>query len=153
MKKLFVILFTLLISSGYSFAQSESDGPQLVFDQTVTDDNGNIVYEYGEISKNSNGWSEFKFTNTGNQPLVLSRVKATCGCTVPTWPRQPILPGKSEVIKVKYNTKKAGPFNKSIIIESNASQTPVICRIKGKVVEEEVEGFPIKENSFGALNE
>ncbi len=152
MKKLLIILVAVTLCSGISFAQSESNTPQISFDQSVIDEKGNIVYNYGEISQNSNGWCEFRFENTGKQPLVLSRVKATCGCTVPTWPRQPILPGKSEVVKVKYNTKKVGPFNKSIIIESNADKSPIICRIKGKVVKEQIEGFPMKENAFGAMS-
>ena len=92
-----------------------------------------VVHDYGEMEQHGDGRCEFKFTNEGKEPLILSNVRSSCGCTVPEWPRQPILPGQSDVIKVKYDTKRVGMINKSISVYSNASQSPVTLRIKGKI--------------------
>lgn len=92
-----------------------------------------VVHDYGEISKNADGKCEFKFTNDGKEPLILSNVRSSCGCTVPVWPRQPILPGQSDVINVKYDTKRIGVINKSIQVYSNATEKTVVLKIKGKI--------------------
>jgi len=91
------------------------------------------VHDYGDIKQNGNGKCEFQFTNKGKEPLILSNVRSSCGCTVPEWPRAPILPGQSETIKVKYDTKRVGPINKTIHVYSNASESPITLRIKGTV--------------------
>jgi len=92
-----------------------------------------LVHDYGEIEQHGNGKCEFKFTNTGKEPLILSNVRSSCGCTVPEWPRQPILPGQSDVIKVKYDTKRIGTINKSVHVYSNAKVSPISLKIKGKI--------------------
>jgi hypothetical protein len=92
-----------------------------------------VVHDYGEIEQHGDGNCEFKFTNTGKEPLILSNVRSSCGCTAPSWPRQPILPGQSEVIKVKYDTKRIGIINKSVQVYSNATEKNVVLKIKGKV--------------------
>ncbi len=93
-----------------------------------------IVHNYGEIELNGDGTCEFKFTNEGTETLLLSNVRSSCGCTVPAWPKDPIKKGEQAVIKVKYNTVRAGSFNKSITVYSNGSEQPIILRIKGTVV-------------------
>lgn len=90
-------------------------------------------HDYGTIEQNGNGTYDFKFTNEGTEPLVLTNVRSTCGCTVPQWPRTPIAPGESEIIKVKYNTARVGSFAKSVYVTSNGSTQPVILKIRGKV--------------------
>lgn len=92
-----------------------------------------MVHDYGTIEQNGNGACEFKFTNNGSEPLVISNARGSCGCTVPSWPKEPIAPGESAMIKVKYDTKRLGPINKQVTITSNGSEAPVILRIKGKV--------------------
>ncbi|MHB8136100.1 MAG: DUF1573 domain-containing protein, partial [Anaerolineaceae bacterium] len=92
-----------------------------------------IVHDYGTIAQGADGNCEFKFTNTAKTPLILSNVKASCGCTVPEWPKEPIAPGKSSSIKVKYNTATVGAFNKSITVSSNALNGTVMLQIKGNV--------------------
>lgn len=101
------------------------NAPVIVFDK--------VVHDYGELEQHGDGNCEFKFTNTGKEPLILSNVRSSCGCTVPVWPRQPILPGKSDVIKVKYDTKRIGTINKSIQVYSNATEKTVVLKIKGKI--------------------
>ena len=96
------------------------------------------IHDFGTFEQHGNGLYEFKFTNTGDAPLIISNSKGSCGCTVPIWPKAPIAPGASEVIKVKYDTKRIGAFNKSVTITSNAKTDPTkVIRIKGKTLAEE----------------
>ncbi len=118
--------------------EEKTTGPKIVFDKSVVDAKGNVVHDYGTIQQGSDGNCTFKFTNEGTEPLVLSKVRSSCGCTVPTWPRQPILPGQSSEIKVRYDTKRLGGIYKSIHIYSNASEKPLTARIKGKVIKKSV---------------
>ncbi len=91
--------------------------------------------DYGTIEKGSNGVRVFTFTNTGNAPLIISNVKASCGCTVPTYSNEAILPGEEGEITVKYDTKKVGKFTKTITVSSNATNTKKLLKIKGNIVE------------------
>jgi len=93
-----------------------------------------LVYDYGTIAHNSDGICEFKFTNTGKSPLILSNVQGSCGCIVPTWPKEPIKPGASEIIKVRYDTGRVGAFEKTLTITSNASIPSIVIKVKGKVL-------------------
>ncbi len=97
--------------------------------------------DYGSVYKESdNGARTFEFTNTGSEPLIISNVASTCGCTVPSKPDAPILPGKTGKITVKYNMNP-GPIRKTITVESNAVNVPdgkVILKLKGEVLVKEV---------------
>jgi hypothetical protein len=107
------------------------------------------LHDYGTIKQHGNGTYEFKFKNTGNEPLIISNAQGTCGCTVPEWPREPIAPGQSATIKVKYDTKIVGPFSKGVTLTSNATNEPTkMIRIKGTVEEAQGAGAPV--NSSGA---
>ncbi len=128
MKKLFLLSLLALLGFGVVNAQEEqtANGAKISFNE--------MEHNYGTIQKGANGECEFVFTNTGNEPLILSNVKASCGCTVPTWPREPIMPGKSSNIHVKYNTNNVGGFNKTITVTSNAVDNPrLVLKIKGTV--------------------
>lgn len=89
--------------------------------------------DYGEIEKGSDGVRVFEFTNTGTAPLVISNVKSSCGCTIPKKPEDPILPGKTGQIQVKYDTKRVGPIRKAITVTSNADTPTKVLKIKGTV--------------------
>lgn len=97
------------------------------------------VIDYGTIEYDANGIREFKFTNTGKSPLTITSVTGECGCTAttidgkPGWPTEPILPGKSGVIKVKYDTKREGRFEKNVTVTSNAKYASKKVRIKGEI--------------------
>jgi len=91
------------------------------------------VHDYGTIVQASDGTCEFKFTNKGKAPIVLNDVKASCGCTVPEWTRTPVAPGEKGTIKVTYNTNNVGAFSKSITVNSNAVNNPLVLIIKGTV--------------------
>ncbi len=141
MKKLVLLIGILVMFAGMATAQTEktvANGPEIEFDK--------LVHDYGQIPYNGNGECVFTFTNTGNEPLIVQKPKSSCGCTVPTWPKEPILPGESDVIKVTYKTTRVGAINKSITVTSNAkTNSTVVLRIKGRVMEQPTEAMPEKE--------
>ena len=93
------------------------------------------LIDYGKIALNSNGERVFVFTNIGTQPLIITNIQSSCGCTVPKKPEKPIMPGEKGEIKVSYDTKRMGGFSKQITIFSNAKEATKVIRIKG-IVEE-----------------
>ena len=135
MRKLFLTLTFLIL--GVSLVKSQTytpplfddpNAPMIKFEKTT--------YDFGTIKKGADGTYEFKFTNTGKTPLTISDAVASCNCTVPSKPTKPIMPGKTGVIKVKYDTKKIGVFNKDITVTSNAKTSTVVLTIKGNVLDE-----------------
>lgn len=112
------------------------------------------VIDYGTVEYNGNGVREFKFKNTGKEPLIISRAKGSCGCTVPTWPKEPIMPGDESVIKVKYATNRPGRFTKTVTITSNAKTPTKRLTIKGTVKPKPVapadQTVPVKKEIKGA---
>ena len=97
-------------------------------------------FTFGEIPEGPQVTHEFKFTNDGKEPLILSTVRASCGCTTPSWPKEPILPGKEAIILVTYNTQgRPGGFTKSITINSNSDTPNKVIYIKGEVIKAEPE--------------
>jgi hypothetical protein len=109
-------------------AAQNPNGPQFKF-------KGSETHDFGEIVEREDPYEhKFEFTNTGKSALIIQNVTASCGCTTPDWPKQPIAPGKTGVITVKYNSKgRVAPFNKDIFIKSNATPEPYTIRIKGTV--------------------
>lgn len=93
------------------------------------------VIDYGEIQKGADGLRTFVFTNVGDAPLDISRVSSSCGCTVPKKPENPILPGETGEIQVKYDTGIVGPIRKTITVYSNADVPAKSLKIKGKVLD------------------
>ncbi len=91
------------------------------------------VVDYGTIEHNADGNREFKFTNIGKEPLIISNAVGSCGCTTPNWPKEPIKPGATGVIKVKYATDRVGAFEKTITLTSNAETPTKVIKIKGVV--------------------
>lgn len=91
--------------------------------------------DYGTIEKGSNGVRVFEFTNTGNEPLIISKVNSSCGCTIPKKPEAPILPGDTGEIEVKYDTNRVNPIRKTITVISNAETPTVALKIKGEVID------------------
>jgi hypothetical protein len=127
-KSIFIITFL----SFFSFIVNAQDN-RAAFADSITFDK--LIHDYGTIEQGSDGGAVFTFTNKGTKPLVLSNVRAACGCTVPEWPREPIAPGKTGEIKVKYNTNIAGNFNKTITVNSNAANSAVVLRVRGSVIQ------------------
>lgn len=139
-----ILTLLLVLSLGITTAQETSkrikkpkttvakiEGAGIVFESEVID--------YGTIAHNSNGKREFTFTNNGKAPLIILNTQGSCGCTVPTSPKEPIMPGSKGVIGVNYATNIVGPFIKTITIFSNAvNQTTKVLTIKGTVLAEEI---------------
>ncbi len=116
---------------GFAFSASAQKGAKIEFK-----DQDNTI-DYGTVTKESdNGVRVFEFTNTGDAPLIITNVQSTCGCTVPSKPKEPIMPGKTGQIEVKYNMNP-GPIRKTITVESNAVNYEggkIALKIKGTVV-------------------
>jgi hypothetical protein len=129
------LLITILLINAAVFAQG---GAKIEFK-----DKDNTI-DYGTVNKDDDsGLRVFEFTNTGDAPLIITNVQSTCGCTVPSKPTEPILPGKTGKIEVKYNMH-TGPIRKTITVESNAvnvEEGRVAIKIKGEVVEKPVENL------------
>lgn len=126
------ILIALVLMNAMAFAQK---GAKIEFK-----DKDNTI-DYGTVNKeDDNGVRVFEFTNTGDEPLIITNVQSSCGCTVPSKPTEPIAPGKTGKIEVKYNMH-TGPIRKTITVESNAvnvEEGRVAIKIKGEVVEKPV---------------
>ncbi len=85
--------------------------------------NSDETFDFGELQEGPQAEHIFEFKNTGNEPLIIQNVSASCGCTTPEWQKEPVLPGKTGKITVHYNTQgRPGPFTKSIFITSNATK-------------------------------
>ena len=149
MKKVRVTLGFAIMMGMASFAQDAAtpapadnpNAPILTFEKTT--------HDYGTVTKGGDGSCEFKFKNTGIEPLILSNCTASCGCTVPDWPREPILKGKSAAVKVKYDTNRVGPINKTITVLSNGKVSSIQLKIIGNVVEA-TNGAQMPQNNQGA---
>ncbi|MEG1571984.1 MAG: DUF1573 domain-containing protein [Bacteroidales bacterium] len=141
MKRLITFLFLFSICLGSVNAQNSKkstkaeslkatsvkiQGPEISFENTV--------YDYGEIKRGDNGDCVFTFTNIGNEPLILSNVQSSCGCTTPSWPREPIMPGKKASIKVHYDTNRVGSISKSITVTTNGKTDRIVLRITGNIL-------------------
>ncbi|MEN9947276.1 MAG: hypothetical protein RL106_99 [Bacteroidota bacterium] len=149
MKKIIFTAVTALFAMGMMAQTPVVSGPQITIDKEV--------HNFGNIPYGGNGTCEFKVTNTGTEPLILSKCKGSCGCTVPTCEPNPIAPGASTNITVKYDTKRAGVIDKSVTINSNAVNEPVmVVRIKGKVEPDPnapaPSGVPVKEQGGAPHN-
>ena len=116
-----VILYSVPIHSQEKFAE-------ITFKETIID--------YGIIENGVDGKKTFEFKNTGDSPLIFSRIFSSCGCTIPKKPEKPIEPGESGIIEVEYDTKRTGLFQKAITVNSNAKTPNIILRIKGEVLPE-----------------
>ncbi len=119
MKKLFAGLF---LTASFAFVSAQT----ISFDKTT--------YDYGTVKTGADGHRMFTVKNTGDKPLIISKVQASCGCTTPEWSQDPIMPGKTAQIKVGYNTTIVGPFTKIIEVFSNDTESSrSVITIKGNV--------------------
>ncbi len=143
MKKFFAVI-TAVVFAGAAFAQNATEAPANPNAPKI--DFKEESYDFKEIPEGPQVTHEFKFSNTGKEPLILSNVRASCGCTTPSWPKEPILPGKDGTIVVTYNTQgRPGPFTKSVTISSNSDTPNKIIIIKGDVIKEDPEKSVPKE--------
>jgi len=125
MKKVFlslIVMFIAALSMNKAVAQTEK-GAKIEFSKET--------HDYGTIKNGADGTCSFEFKNTGNEPLIISMAKGSCGCTVPEWPKEPIAPGAKASIKVKYDTSRAGAINKYDAVTKVSTK---VIYIKGTVL-------------------
>ena len=150
---MFVLILTTLASS-VAFSQTmtakdslkaKKNAPFILLENTT--------HDFGTIPYNGDGICDFKFKNTGKTPLIISNCQASCGCTVPEWPKDPIAKNGTGSIKVKYATTRVGPFTKTVTIVSNSSNAPVVITIKGTVENApEEKTVPTKDETIPGVN-
>ena len=136
MKKIVLALFVLAFSAA-SFAQplasaTTAGAPRVenaVFNWTQT------TFDFGKVKVNNPATHEFTFTNSGNIPLVISSVKASCGCTVADYSKDPIAPGAKGFVKATYNAASVGQFTKTVTVNANTAEGAVVLTIKGEVIQ------------------
>lgn len=124
-----VFFFLLSIVTFQLVGQPSNNNPKEAFAKMTF---AATTVDYGIISKGSEPTRTFNFKNTDNAPLLITDAKASCGCTVPTFPKDAIMPGESSTITVRYDTNRIGVISKSITITSNAGE-PVVLKITGEV--------------------
>lgn len=112
-------------------------GPKMVFE--------NETIDYGTIEQGSDPYRMFSFVNEGTEPLIISNARGSCGCTVPTYPKEPIMPGETAEVKVRYDTNRVGPFTKRVTLTTNEGENTRVLTIKG-LVEKKTEEPGLPEN-------
>lgn len=132
MKAFIISLLSVVLLASTSFAQNKpvkqnfnKKSPEITFEK--------IEYDFGTIPYGSDATCEFVYKNTGKLPLILTKVRSSCGCTIPSWPKTPIKKKKKGKVTVKYNTHRIGKFHKTITVISNAKNSPIVLTITGKV--------------------
>jgi hypothetical protein len=157
MRKYFLLITAVLLLSAAAFAQGKHEQLNPTPKPAATvNPNAPILtfteqsYDFGTVVEGPQITHDFKIKNEGKEPLILSNVHASCGCTVPTWPKEPILPGKESVISATYNTSgRPGHFSKSITIESNSNGGNKIINITGEVIKpEDDKSIPLAKPSM-----
>ncbi|MFT4565477.1 MAG: hypothetical protein ACI9FN_000430 [Saprospiraceae bacterium] len=148
--KIFNLIFVLFlgfaigsVSAQIESAKSEipASGPVMEFVEMVVD--------YGAIEQHSDPLRIAKFTNTGTEPLVIKNARGSCGCTVPTYPKQPIMPGESAEVEIRYDTKRIGKINKTVTITTNEVGDPKVLKVIGQITKApEDAGVPAAKNSL-----
>ena len=128
------MLFTIGQLALAQNALENTDGPVMTFESMIVD--------YGEIEQHSEPLRVAKFTNTGNAPLIIKGARGSCGCTVPTFPKQPIMPGETAEIEIRYDTKRIGKINKTVKITTNQEGDPIVLKVTGLINKATEESVP-----------
>ena len=125
MKATKIFLTLALFIGAFSLATAQEEGPVMSFESLTVD--------YGTIEQHGDPLRIAEFTNTGTEPLVISNARGSCGCTVPVWPKEPIMPGETSQIEIRYDTKRLGKINKTVTLTTNQGGEPLVLRIQGQI--------------------
>lgn len=131
-KQLFILLALIVVAGVFAFTTNpvvgttNTNGPKFKWSKKV--------HNFGKIKQNNPVKTAFEFTNGGSSPLIITNVQTSCGCTVPEYPKEPVLPGQTKKIKVRYNAAALGTFSKTITITSNSENPTTVLFIKGEVI-------------------
>ena len=157
MKKFtYTLALTMLIATA-SFAQTSTTPPASTPEATTPVINPNAgefqwaeeTYDFGTIAQGVPVKHKFEFTNGGKEPIIISNVQKTCGCTVTDWTKEPVLPGQKGFVIAEFNAAKEGPFTKAITVQSDAKTPSVKLIFKGTVQKsEQAGGVPEQNNIF-----
>ena len=129
MKKITLLLG--FIAASFTVAQTVSAqavlGPKITFEKDFVD--------YGDVDYGSNRERVWTFKNTGKEPLMIVNAVGSCGCTVPSFPKEPIMPGKTAEIKINYDTNRPGPIAKTVTVTTNEPEgsNQVVIKVKGNI--------------------
>ncbi len=140
MRKL-LIISTLLISLAFTSCSSDSgnsEQTEIEFDKTN--------FDFGKLPHKADAKVEFFFENKGTNPLIITNVTSSCGCTVPDYPKEALQPGQRASIKVKYDSNRVGVFHKSVKVFCNAANSPVKLEIGGEILSPKIDTNNIDSN-------
>ena len=158
MKKIIITLLCLTVST--IVVKGQENSKQGVNTQTAPQadpDAGKFkfkeeTHDYGEVPEGPLAEYDFEFKNTGKKPIIIQDAHGSCGCTVPTWPHEAIMPKQKAVIHVAYTTNgRPGPIMKDITINSNAQQSPMVLHIKGTVKPKQTAPVQLSSSTEGKL--
>ena len=142
------LIFSFFCVMAFSLVSAQVTPTQIVHpeaEKEVSNDGGPVMdfesmnVDYGVIKQHGEPLRVLSFTNTGDEPLVIKNCKGSCGCTVPTWPKEPIMPGETNTIEVRYATNRLGKINKTIRITTNEGSDPHVIKVLGEVLKSEEE--------------
>jgi len=123
--KYYLLLIVILFSISSFSQKQENNNVEMIFKKTF--------HDFKTVWYKSDATYEFVYKNTGKEPLIITKVKSSCGCTVPIWEKEPVLKNKTGFVKVKYDSDRIGQFQKTVTVYSNAKNSPIILIIKGEV--------------------
>lgn len=125
-------------SNGMETVVTEGGEDQIFSGPKTSIEFAEMEFDYGTVNSGDEVTKEFAFKNTGKEPLILRDVKASCGCTTPEWPKEPLSPGESGIIKAVFNTAgKSGNQVKTITVQANTTPSETVLTLKGDVLLEE----------------
>jgi len=115
-------------SAGSTVSATQTNAPVMNFDKSS--------YDFGKINRGDKVTYNFKFTNTGKSPLIITSAVASCGCTTPNWPKTPVVPGQSGQVAVVFNsTGRIGLQDKMVTITANTNPAQTVVHLVGEVLE------------------
>ena len=155
MKKLFLLTFIFAAFSMVAVAQTAEPTTPTPTEETETKTGGPVMslesntVDFGTMKQHGEPLRTVSFTNTGTEPLVIKNARGSCGCTVPTWTKEPILPGESSDIEIRYATNRLGKINKTVKITTNEGGDPHVIKVVGNILKpEEDESVPASAPSI-----
>ena len=151
--KRFFALFALFTCLSFTMAAQTKAMPDAQAEETseaMTFETKEI--DYGTIEQNSDPYRTFTFTNTGDEPILITNAVGSCGCTVPSFSKLPVAPGESGEIKVRYATDRLGKFRKRVTLTTNVSEEPVVLTIMGEVLEKPAQPEAVPAGEAGMFN-
>ena len=125
MKKI-MLLFAVVLGFAFTASAQDSEKAEFKFNEEK--------HDFGKIAQGTPVTTVFEFTNIGKEPLILTDVKPTCGCTIADYTKTPVKSGEKGVIKITYNAQAVMPFNKTIVVTSNAKTPTKYLNIVGEVI-------------------